>query len=88
MRHLDAALWAILIASPAFAQEFTLGDLTIGRPMAYETAPTAMAGGGYLTITNTGTAPDRLIGISSAFPRTARFASRSASTCMRRPLIG
>lgn len=70
MRHLHAALWAILIAGPALAHEFTAGDLTIDHPMAFETAPTAMAGGGYLTITNAGDEPDRLIGISSAFPRT------------------
>ncbi len=54
----------------AAAHEYTLGALVIGHPMAFETPAHAMAGGGFLTVTNTGTAPDRLVGARSAAART------------------
>ena len=45
--------------------EFTLGDLTISAPFARATLPKAPVGGGFLSITNTGDAPDRLIAASA-----------------------
>lgn len=56
-------------ASTAFAHEYKVGDLVIDHPMAFETAATAMSGGGYLTITNNGTQDDRLIAVQADFPR-------------------
>jgi hypothetical protein len=57
-----AAACAALAVSPAFAHDYTVGSLKIGHPWARATPKGASVGGGYLTITNTGTTPDRLIG--------------------------
>jgi periplasmic copper chaperone A len=54
-----------LLATPAWAHDYKLGALQIGHPWARATAPTAPAGGGFLTITNTGTTPDRLVSAKS-----------------------
>ena len=45
----------------AAAHEFKLGDLTIGHPWSRATPGGAKVGGGYLTVTNNGSAPDRLV---------------------------
>ncbi len=60
-----AALAAFtLMASTAQAE-----NVSIENARAFATAPTAMAGGGFLTITNTGDKDDTLIGIRADFPR-------------------
>lgn len=60
-----AALAAFtLMASTAHAD-----SVSIENARAFATAPTAMAGGGFLTITNTGDQDDTLIGIRADFPR-------------------
>lgn len=56
-------------AASAIAHEYKIGDLVIDHPIAYETPVTAMSGGGYLTITNTGGQADRLIAVQADFPR-------------------
>ncbi len=65
------AVLAALFVSPALAADYTAGSLKISGPWARATPKGAPVGGGYMTITNTGTAPDRLIGgatgISSSF---------------------
>jgi periplasmic copper chaperone A len=43
----------------------TVGDLEISGAFTRATLPNAPVGGGYLTITNTGTADDRLVSVSS-----------------------
>jgi hypothetical protein len=53
---------AAVMASPAIAHDYTLGALKIAHPWARATPKGAQVGGGYLSITNTGAAPDRLIG--------------------------
>lgn len=60
---LAAFLAAFFMSSPAaYAMEKTMvGDLTIETPWTRATPPRAKAGGAYLTITNTGSAEDRLI---------------------------
>jgi len=55
-----------LDALPAAAHDYTLGSLKIGHPWARATPPAAPAGGGFLTITNTGTTADRLVSASSS----------------------
>jgi periplasmic copper chaperone A len=60
-----AALFALL-AFPAFAHDYKLGAIEIAHPWTRATPPTAQAGGGFLVLTNTGTAPDRLIAVKSA----------------------
>ncbi len=66
---LAALAAAFALAGAAGAHEFKLGDLTIGHPYAIETAATAKTGAGYLSISNGGGAPDRLIAIEAPFPR-------------------
>ena len=59
---LGAALLAALSAAPACAQEVKAGDLVITQAWSRATPGGAKIGGGYLTIENKGTTPDRLIG--------------------------
>ena len=64
-RKLFCTLAAVLLAVPALAQDYTAGSLKIAHPWARATPKGAPVGGGYLSITNTGTEPDRLVGGSS-----------------------
>lgn len=57
-----AAVCAALSAMPALADDVTIGALKISAPWTRATPKGAAVGGGYMTITNTGSAPDRLIG--------------------------
>jgi copper(I)-binding protein len=59
-----AALFAAL-ALPAQAADVMVGHLKISAPWARATPKGAPVGGGYLTITNMGSEPDRLIGGST-----------------------
>jgi periplasmic copper chaperone A len=59
-----AVLWCSL-AAPARTQEVKAGDLVITQAWARATPGGAKIGGGYLTIENKGSAPDRLIGGSA-----------------------
>lgn len=68
IRLLRAALAAtILLAVPAFAHNgvIHLGPINISQPFTRATLPNAPVGGGFLTIENTGTEPDRLISATS-----------------------
>ncbi len=60
-----ASLAAAAFAATAEAHEFTAGDLTIGHPYAIETPATAKSAAGYLSVTNAGTVPDRLVAIEA-----------------------
>jgi len=62
-RHPILALLAglVLWSGAALAHSYKLGDLVIGHPWTRATPPSAPAGGGYLTVTNTGTTPDKLV---------------------------
>jgi copper(I)-binding protein len=62
IRTLTAAALAALVATSAFAQEYKLGSLVIDHPWTRSTPKSATVAGGYLKITNTGSAPDRLTG--------------------------
>ena len=55
---------ALSLAGPVAAHGFKIGDLTIGHPWTRATPGGAKIGGGYLTVTNNGTAPDRLTGVA------------------------
>jgi copper(I)-binding protein len=59
-----AMLWHFL-AAPARAEEVKAGDLVITQAWSRATPGGAKVGGGYLTIENKGSAPDRLIGGSA-----------------------
>src|SRR6185437_2284538 len=56
------AAWVVL---PAQAKDINLGSLKISAPWARATPKGASVGGGYMKITNNGTAPDRLVGGST-----------------------
>lgn len=53
---------SLLCAASAFAHEFKAGDLLIGHPWSRATPGGAKIGGGYFTVTNNGTSPDKLTG--------------------------
>lgn len=60
-----AGLAALVATAPARADEVKAGDLVISQGWARATPKGAKIGGGYLTIENKGSAPDRLIGESA-----------------------
>jgi copper(I)-binding protein len=49
----------------AAGQEFTLGELRVTGAFTRATLPNAPVGGGYMTIINAGSEPDRLIGATT-----------------------
>lgn len=66
---LAAAAALLALSTAALAHDYKVGALVIDHPMAFNTAPTAKSGGGYLTITNTGETADRLIGVRADYPK-------------------
>ena len=56
---------ALSATAPASAHDYKLGSLEITHPWTRATPATAQTGGGFLTITNKGTTPDRLIAARS-----------------------
>ena len=61
-----AAAVAFAAVSSASAHDVTAGSLKIEKPWVRATPKGARVGGGYMKITNTGTAADRLVGGESA----------------------
>ena len=65
----------LVAAAPAHAQSspasVKAGTLTIEQPWSRATPSGAKVAGGYMTITNTGTTPDRLVG--GSLPQAGRF---------------
>ncbi len=61
----SAAVAALLALAPARADEVKAGDLVISQGWTRATPNGAKIGGGYVTIENKGSAPDRLIGGSA-----------------------
>jgi periplasmic copper chaperone A len=57
-------LLAQVQATPAWAADYDVGSIHIGEPWARATPKGASAGAGYMTITNKGTAPDRVSCVS------------------------
>jgi len=60
------ALAACLLATGALAQQYKLGSLEIEHPWSRATPKGAKTGAGYVTIKNTGSTPERLVGGSFA----------------------
>jgi copper(I)-binding protein len=50
----------------AVAQDFSIGTIQVGKPWMRATPKGAAVGGAYMTISNKGPAPDRLVGGSTA----------------------
>jgi copper(I)-binding protein len=53
-------------AGDAIAEDFSIGTIQVGNPWTRATPKGSAVAGAYLTISNKGTAPDRLVGGSSA----------------------
>jgi copper(I)-binding protein len=72
-----APQWLIAIcmlagtAGAALAQTYSVGSIKVEQPWVRATPGGAKVGGGYLTITNTGTTPDRFLG--GTLPQAGRF---------------
>lgn len=62
LRTLAGVLLLAIATAPASAHEYKVGQLVIGHPWSRETPGGAKIGGGYLTVTNNGSEPDRLLG--------------------------
>ena len=67
MSVISAVVLAALSVVPAHADDVTVGSLKISAPWARATPKGAAVGGGYLTITNNGSTPDRLLGGATEF---------------------
>jgi len=66
MKAILLAAALALIVNAASAHGYKAGSLQIEHPWARATPKGAAVAGGYMKITNTGTAPDRLIGGTNA----------------------
>ncbi|GGI25413.1 copper chaperone PCu(A)C [Bradyrhizobium guangdongense] len=60
-----SALSAVVIVTPVRADDVKAGDLVISQAWSRATPGGAKVAGGFLTIENKGTAPDKLIGVSA-----------------------
>ena len=60
-----ATLSAVVLAAPVRADEVKAGDLVISQAWSRATPSGAKVAGGYLTIENKGTAPDKLLSVSA-----------------------
>jgi copper(I)-binding protein len=60
-----AAVLTAMLLSPVSAHDYSVGSLKIAHPWARATPKGASVGGGYMKISNTGNAPDRLVGGAS-----------------------
>jgi hypothetical protein len=65
MKAILIAAAFVILAGSASAYEYKAGSLEIKHPWARATPKGATVAGGYMTIINTGSAPDRLIGGST-----------------------
>jgi copper(I)-binding protein len=61
-----AAGFLLFAAHGALAHEYKAGELKIEHPWTRMTPAGAKVGGGYMTIDNHGTAPDRLVAVTAA----------------------
>jgi copper(I)-binding protein len=64
---------ASLAATPSFARDYRIGSIEIVEPWSRATPSTAPSAGGFLTLTNKGDAPDRLVAIESPAAKQAEL---------------
>ena len=65
VRRLALATLLAAVAAAAHGQDYKAGSLQVSQPWTRATPATAPTGGGYMTITNKGTTPDRLLAARS-----------------------
>jgi periplasmic copper chaperone A len=87
MRHplLTLALALAAIATPALAQEFKAGDITIDKLWTRATPKGSEVGAGYFVVHNNGDTPDRLIGGSADFARVEIHEMKTENGVMTMP---
>ncbi|MDP3899124.1 MAG: copper chaperone PCu(A)C [Mesorhizobium sp.] len=84
-----ALMFLFAAVQPLFAHEFKAGDLVLDHPWSRATPEGAQVGGGFVTIRNTGAAPDRLVAVASDISGKAEIhemAVDSAGVMTMRPL--
>ncbi|ANN56849.1 hypothetical protein A9174_08760 [Mesorhizobium loti NZP2037] len=92
--RLGTAVLALAImlagAQSVLAHEFKVGDIEIGHPWSPATPAGAKVAGGYFTITNNGSAPDRLLSISSDISEKAELHEMGVKdgVMTMRPVVG
>ncbi len=72
-RFILAFIFSTVIAASAHAHEYKVGDITIEHPWARASAGAATSGGAFLKIHNEGTAPDRLVAVTSPVAKKAHL---------------
>jgi hypothetical protein len=79
----------VTLATPALARDAQLGALRINHPWIAAPPPGALTAAGYVSITNGGSAPDRLLGGDSAdFARVELHQMTMTGSIMRmRPIV-
>jgi copper(I)-binding protein len=87
---LPTGLILVSFSSLTQAQEYKAGSLTITHPWVRATPGGAQVGGGSLTITNTGSTPDRLLGgtLSGADRAEVHVTSNEGGISRMRPVEG
>src|SRR3954464_422912 len=65
MKRLAFIVAALLIAGAALAEPYKVGSIEVDMPWTRAMPKGATIAGGYMTIRNTGTEPDRLVGGSA-----------------------
>ncbi len=83
LKTMLVAAVAVLAPSVAFSDAYKVGDLSIAHPKSFATPPGSVTAAGYMTITNHGDEDDRLISISSDFPRTMLHKSEEQDGVMK-----
>ena len=63
--HTAALALFIACAGPAPAHDYKIGDLEIEHPHVSATTANSLSAAGYFGVTNTGSAPDRLLGFAA-----------------------
>jgi copper(I)-binding protein len=89
MKSILLATAFALAVSSASAHDYKAGSLEIKHPWARATPKGSEVAGGYLTIVNTGTTPDRLVGGSNAVARKFEIheMSMDGNVMKMRPLV-
>jgi periplasmic copper chaperone A len=65
------ALTLSLVATASSAADYKVGSIEIGQPWSRATPSTAPSAGGFLTLTNKGDTPDRLVAVETSAARQA-----------------
>ncbi|MEW6099103.1 MAG: copper chaperone PCu(A)C [Pseudomonadota bacterium] len=68
-----AVVLVALLATHSMAHSYRAGDIEVGHPWARPTVPGQRAGGAFLSLTNRGTSPDKLLSAASPVAATVEL---------------